>query len=118
MDLSNVVNLPPVPENIFTGLAPPRPVRSSSLSSLKSLRKVKLSLQRAAKDSSEEEYESGSEEMVNEITIKFPVNQALYVTWLDFIILSYLNLTAMGYSGNAGYFHPKIKGGKENFEKL
>ena len=58
------MNLPPVPENIFTGLAPARPVRSSSLSSLKSLRKVKLSLQRAAKDSSEEEDESGSEEMV------------------------------------------------------
>lgn len=67
IDLNNIMNLPPVPENIFTGLAPSRPVRSSSLSSLKSLRKVKLSLQRAAaKDSSEEEEESGSEELVSD----------------------------------------------------
>ncbi|KAK6625438.1 hypothetical protein RUM43_005736 [Polyplax serrata] len=62
IDLNCIMNLPPVPENIFIGLAPTRPVRSSSLSSLKSLRKVKLSLQRAARDSSEDEEESGSEE--------------------------------------------------------
>ncbi|KAL0272446.1 UNVERIFIED_CONTAM: hypothetical protein PYX00_005409 [Menopon gallinae] len=73
IDLNNIVNLPPVPENIFIGLSPSRPVRSSSLSSLKSLRKVKLSLQRVAKDSSEDEEESGSEEMVRPVQHLFNV---------------------------------------------
>ncbi|XP_015603176.1 uncharacterized protein LOC107271547 isoform X2 [Cephus cinctus] len=52
IDLSSVVNLPPVPEDIFTSFS--KPVRSSSLSSLKSIRKVKLYLQRAANSEDEE----------------------------------------------------------------
>ncbi|XP_049778789.1 uncharacterized protein LOC126175829 [Schistocerca cancellata] len=58
MDLGNVVSLPPVPEDSlgnFCKLA----VRTSSLSSLKNFRKVKLCLQRA---SSEEDEDSESEE--------------------------------------------------------
>ncbi|XP_049955868.1 uncharacterized protein LOC126472090 isoform X1 [Schistocerca serialis cubense] len=58
MDLANVVSLPPVPEDSlgnFYKLA----VRTSSLSSLKNFRKVKLCLQRA---SSEEDEDSESEE--------------------------------------------------------
>uniref|UniRef100_A0A6P7GEW6 Uncharacterized protein LOC114336449 n=1 Tax=Diabrotica virgifera virgifera TaxID=50390 RepID=A0A6P7GEW6_DIAVI len=41
-----IVNLPPVPEDIPTGFST-KPTRSSSLSSLKSMRKVKLFLQKA-----------------------------------------------------------------------
>ncbi|GLH00191.1 hypothetical protein R5R35_000048 [Gryllus longicercus] len=59
IDLHNVVNLPPVPEDIFTGFS--KPVRTSSLSSLKSLRKVKLFLQKAA---SSEEEESECEDLL------------------------------------------------------
>ncbi|KAJ9587445.1 hypothetical protein L9F63_019039 [Diploptera punctata] len=57
IDLNNVINLPPVPEDIFTSFS--KPVRSSSLSSLKGLRKVKLFLQRAAQseDDAQSEYE-------------------------------------------------------------
>lgn len=44
IDLNTVANLPPVPEDIFVSN---KPVRSSSLSSLKSMRKVKLFLQKA-----------------------------------------------------------------------
>lgn len=39
IDLGNIVNLPPVPEDVFTSFA--KPVRTSSLSSLKSIRKVR-----------------------------------------------------------------------------
>lgn len=46
IDLNNVVNLPPVPEDVFTSCIN-KPKKSSSLSSLKSMRKVKLFLQRA-----------------------------------------------------------------------
>ena len=38
IDLNSVVNLPPVPEDIFTSSF--KPIRTSSLSSLKSIRKV------------------------------------------------------------------------------
>lgn len=48
IDLNNVMNLPPVPEDVFTSFSSNiKPKRSSSLSSLKSMRKVKLFLQRA-----------------------------------------------------------------------
>ncbi|RZC32525.1 hypothetical protein BDFB_008954 [Asbolus verrucosus] len=48
IDLNSVVNLPPVPEDVFTSFSSSsKPKRSSSLSSLKSMRKVKLFLQRA-----------------------------------------------------------------------
>lgn len=47
IDLNTVANLPPVPEDIFTSFVSNKPVRSSSLSSLKSMRKVKLFLQKA-----------------------------------------------------------------------
>ncbi|XP_072400168.1 uncharacterized protein [Diabrotica undecimpunctata] len=46
IDLTTIVNLPPVPEDIPTGFFK-KPTRSSSLSSLKSMRKVKLFLQKA-----------------------------------------------------------------------
>ncbi|XP_018330928.1 uncharacterized protein LOC108740908 [Agrilus planipennis] len=59
IDLNNVVNLPPVPEDIFTSFSN-KPVRTSSLSSLKSMRKVKLFLQRASSGSDDED-ESCSE---------------------------------------------------------
>lgn len=61
IDLNSVVNLPPVPEDIFTSFSSSKPTRTSSLSSLKSIRKVKLYLQRAAGSNhanSEEEDES------------------------------------------------------------
>ncbi|KAJ8917759.1 hypothetical protein NQ315_005210 [Exocentrus adspersus] len=58
IDLNTVVNLPPVPEDIFTSFSN-KPTRTSSLSSLKSMRKIKLYLQKAESsdddDSSENE---------------------------------------------------------------
>lgn len=60
IDLNNVVNLPSVPEDIF-GYAT-KPIRTSSLSSLKSIRKVKLYLQRAGSGSDDDEEASESEE--------------------------------------------------------
>lgn len=57
IDLNNVVNLPPVPEDIFTSFST-KPTRTSSLSSLKSMRKVKLFLQRAANNNSDDDEES------------------------------------------------------------
>ncbi|XP_044754637.1 uncharacterized protein LOC123313718 [Coccinella septempunctata] len=59
IDLNNVVNLPPVPEDIFTSFSG-KPIRSASLSSLKSIRKVKLFLQKA--ESSEEDDNSSENE--------------------------------------------------------
>lgn len=59
IDLNNVVNLPPVPEDIFTSFSG-KPTRSASLSSLKSIRKVKLFLQKA--ESSEEDDNSSENE--------------------------------------------------------
>nr|CAH7765812.1 unnamed protein product [Callosobruchus chinensis] len=55
----NTVNLPPVPEDIFTSFNN-RPKRSSSLSSLKSMRKIKMFLQRA--ESSDDEDSSENDE--------------------------------------------------------
>lgn len=52
IDLNNVINLPSVPEDIFTSFS--KPTRTSSLSSLRSIRKVKLYLQRAANSEDEE----------------------------------------------------------------
>ncbi|XP_076265626.1 uncharacterized protein LOC143199587 [Rhynchophorus ferrugineus] len=60
IDLNSVVNLPPVPEDIFTSFSNNKPVRTSSLSSLKSMRKIKLFLQKA--ESSEDEESSENEE--------------------------------------------------------
>ncbi|XP_017781435.1 PREDICTED: uncharacterized protein LOC108566189, partial [Nicrophorus vespilloides] len=54
IDLNTVVNLPPVPEDIFTCFSN-KPTRTSSLSSLKGMRKVKLFLQRAANNSDDED---------------------------------------------------------------
>ncbi|KAL3268109.1 hypothetical protein HHI36_007236 [Cryptolaemus montrouzieri] len=59
IDLNNVVNLPPVPEDIFTSFSG-KPTRSSSLSSLKNIRKVKLFLQKA--ESSEDDENSSENE--------------------------------------------------------
>ncbi|XP_045473973.1 uncharacterized protein LOC123680224 isoform X2 [Harmonia axyridis] len=59
IDLNNVVNLPPVPEDIFTSFSG-KPTRSASLSSLKSIRKVKLFLQKA--ESSEDDDNSSENE--------------------------------------------------------
>ncbi|XP_022912677.1 uncharacterized protein [Onthophagus taurus] len=61
IDLNTVVNLPPVPEDIFTTCSN-KPTRTSSLSSLKSMRKVKLFLQRAANHSDDEDLSSDTEE--------------------------------------------------------
>lgn len=61
IDLNNVVNLPPVPEDIFTSFAS-KPTRTSSLSSLKSIRKVKLFLQRAASNSDDDDESSELDE--------------------------------------------------------
>lgn len=46
IDFNAVVNLPTVPEDIFTSFSN-KPTRSSSLSSLKSMRKIKMYLQKA-----------------------------------------------------------------------
>ncbi|CAH1996665.1 unnamed protein product [Acanthoscelides obtectus] len=59
IDLNTVVNLPPVPEDIFTSFNN-KPKRSSSLSSLKSMRKIKMFLQRA--ESSDDEDSSENDE--------------------------------------------------------
>ncbi|KAK4875254.1 hypothetical protein RN001_011676 [Aquatica leii] len=61
IDLNNVVNLPTVPEDIFTCFSS-KPTRTSSLSSLKSIRKVKLFLQRASTASDDEDESSEPEE--------------------------------------------------------
>ncbi|EFA09823.1 hypothetical protein TcasGA2_TC011970 [Tribolium castaneum] len=61
IDLNNVVNLPPVPEDVFTSFTN-KPKRSSSLSSLKSMRKVKLFLQRA-EYSDEDDLSSDNDEL-------------------------------------------------------
>lgn len=60
IDLNNVANLPPVPEDIFTSFSN-RPTRSSSLSSLKSMRKVKLSLQKAENSDEDDSYSDNDE---------------------------------------------------------
>ncbi|KAL1494760.1 hypothetical protein ABEB36_010306 [Hypothenemus hampei] len=60
IDLNNVINLPPVPEDIFTSFSNNKPIRSSSLSSLKSMRKVKLFLQKA--ESSEDDDSSDNDD--------------------------------------------------------
>lgn len=60
IDLNSVVNLPSVPEDIF-GYAT-KPARTSSLSSLKSMRKVKLYLQRAGSTSDDEDENSEPED--------------------------------------------------------
>lgn len=57
IDLDNVINLPTVPEDIFTSFSN-KPTRTSSLSSLKSMRKVKLFLQRASTNNSDDEDDS------------------------------------------------------------
>ncbi|KAF5304166.1 hypothetical protein FQR65_LT08060 [Abscondita terminalis] len=61
IDLNNVVNLPTVPEDIFTCFCS-KPTRTSSLSSLKSMRKVKLFLQRASSVSDDEDESSEPED--------------------------------------------------------
>lgn len=61
IDLNTVINLPPVPEDIFTTCSN-KPTRTSSLSSLKSIRKVKLFLQRAANHSDDEDLSSDTED--------------------------------------------------------
>lgn len=60
IDLNTVVNLPSVPEDIFGYTS--RPTRTSSLSSLKSLRKVKLYLQRACSASDDEDDNSETDD--------------------------------------------------------
>lgn len=59
IDFNTVVNLPPVPEDIFTSFSN-RPMRSSSLSSLKSMRKIKMYLQKA--ESSDDDDSSDTED--------------------------------------------------------
>ncbi|KAG5872701.1 hypothetical protein JTB14_008795 [Gonioctena quinquepunctata] len=59
IDLNAVVNLPPVPEDIFTSFSS-KPTRSSSLSSLKSMRKIRMFLQRA--ESSDDDDSSDAED--------------------------------------------------------
>lgn len=59
IDLNTVVNLPPVPEDIFTSFSN-KPTRTSSLSSLKSMRKIKLYLQKA--ESSDDDDSSDNED--------------------------------------------------------
>lgn len=60
IDLNSVVNLPSVPEDIFGYTS--KPTRTSSLSSLKSLRKVKLYLQRAGSTSDDDEDNSETDD--------------------------------------------------------
>lgn len=74
IDLNNVANLPPVPEDIFTSFSIAKPTRSSSLSSLKSMRKVKLFLQKA-ENSDEDESCSDNDEYG-----KFLVSKQIYFT--------------------------------------
>lgn len=61
IDLDNIVNLPSVPEDIFTTFTN-KPSRTSSLSSLKGIRKVKLFLQRAANNSDDEDESSENDD--------------------------------------------------------
>lgn len=71
IDFNNVVNLPPVPEDIFfTSFS--KPTRTSSLSSLKSIRKVKLYLQRAV-NSEDEESEYDDQEFSVSVSPKISV---------------------------------------------
>lgn len=76
IDLDNVVNLPPVPEDIFATFTN-KPSRTSSLSSLKGIRKVKLFLQRAANSDDEDEsselddHECSSRSVVNNLSNHF-----------------------------------------------
>ncbi|XP_050310749.1 uncharacterized protein LOC126746500 [Anthonomus grandis grandis] len=56
IDLNNI-NLPPVPEDIFTSFSN-KPIRTSSLSSLKSMRKIKLFLQKAESSDDDESSEN------------------------------------------------------------
>ncbi|KAF5269702.1 hypothetical protein FQA39_LY08625 [Lamprigera yunnana] len=62
IDLNTVINLPTVPEDIFTCFTNNKPKRTSSLSSLKSMRKVKFFLQRASNASDEEDENSEPED--------------------------------------------------------
>lgn len=59
IDFNTVVNLPPVPEDIFTSFSN-KPMKSSSLSSLKSMRKIKMYLQKA--ESSDDDDSSDTED--------------------------------------------------------
>lgn len=84
IDLNNVVNLPPVPEDIFTSF-PAKPTRTSSLSSLKSMRKVKLFLQRAANNSDDEDESSDLEEHdFSKIVFSFQIIFTYLLLILDF----------------------------------
>lgn len=81
-DLNSVVNLPPVPEDIFTTFNKPK--QSSSFSSLRSLRKVKLCLQRACSGSDSED--EGSESQVS-----------TFIWFLIYILSVYLFLSYYPY---------------------
>ncbi|KAH1017531.1 uncharacterized protein LOC109535149 [Dendroctonus ponderosae] len=77
IDLNNVINLPPVPEDIFTSFSN-KPVRTSSLSSLKSMRKVKLSLQKA--ENSDDEDSSDTDEHDYSRMIYGDIDEAKLIT--------------------------------------
>lgn len=81
IDLDNVTSLPPLPEDTFTGY-PRVPVKSSSLSSLKNLRKIKFYLQRAESDEEENECQT----------------QDLSVSLVSFIFVEVLFLGNVGYN--------------------
>lgn len=87
IDLNNVVNLPPVPEDIFTTFSS-KPTRTSSLSSLKSMRKVKLFLQRAANHSDDEDLSSDPDEHdFPKIVIVSSQFRALSCIWIAIILI-------------------------------
>jgi hypothetical protein len=92
IDLNNVVNLPPVPEDVFTSFSSTnKPKRSSSLSSLKSMRKVKLFLQRA-ETSDDEEVSSDNEDhelgqKVSRVIFRWNINANFRATAMKGVVL-------------------------------
>lgn len=86
IDLNNVVNLPTVPEDMFTCFSN-IPIRTSSLFSLKSMRKVKLFLQRASSASDEEDESSEPEE--HDLS-KFVVSKSIFMFVLRNVICASL----------------------------
>lgn len=88
IDLNTVINLPPVPEDIFTSFSS-KPTRTSSLSSLKSMRKIKLYLQKAESsdddDSSENEDSEYHKLVFVSLTCKTKLSNNQIISVLNFL---------------------------------
>ncbi|CAH0555500.1 unnamed protein product [Brassicogethes aeneus] len=84
IDLNNIANLPPVPEDIFATFSSYKPTRSSSLSSLKSMRKVKLFLQKA-ENSDEEDSSDAEDSDFFKLEFRYPAGMK-YVCYLKAVL--------------------------------